>query len=244
MPDYTDLITKHANRVGIDPNQMKTIMRIESGGKAGSRTGSYKGLFQLSDREFTANGGTGSIYDPEQNTMAAANKIARENLQFKQKYGRDPTLTDTYMVHQQGEAGYAAHMARPDAPAWQNMLSTGEGRQKGVAWAKRAIWGNLSDADKAKFGNVENLSSRDFVSTWSGKVGEGGEMAEGERAAGTGTRWHRARGVEPADQPPTPDDLGKKKTVMGEAEFEPIPQPAGWQVSNLVPRIQLARVPE
>src|SRR5262245_43832299 len=134
MP-YNDLIDKHANRVGIDPSWMHKIMRIESGGNPNNITGSYKGLFQLSEKEFKRHGGSGSILDPEQNTMAAANKLAQERLTFKQKYGRDPTLGDLYMIHQQGEGGAAAHAANPDRPAWENMASTAEGRKKGAAWA-------------------------------------------------------------------------------------------------------------
>jgi Transglycosylase SLT domain len=169
MP-YDDLIDKHANRVGIDPNWMRKIMKVESGGDPRNVTGSYKGLFQLSNREFRAGGGSGDILDPEQNTMAAANKLAREKVQFKEKYGRDPKLADLYMIHQQGEGGYQAHVSNPEQPAWQNMWSTGEGKQKGEAWAKRAIWGNIPDAAKKRFGSVENVSSKDFLDLWSNKI--------------------------------------------------------------------------
>src|SRR5262245_52125106 len=155
MPDYTDIIDKHARRVGIDPKWMQRIMQIESGGDSSNRTGSYKGLFQLSDREFKAHGGTNNPYDPEQNTMAAANKLSAEALRFKQRTGRDATLKDLYMIHQQGEGGAAAHAANPDQPAWKSMASTVEGRQKGEAWAKKAIWGNVPDNLKAKYGSVE-----------------------------------------------------------------------------------------
>jgi hypothetical protein len=169
MP-YDDLIEKHANRVGVSSSWMKKIMRIESGGNASNVTGSYKGLFQLSDKEFKSHGGSGNILDPEQNIMAASNKLARDKLAFKERHGKDPSLTDLYMVHQQGEGGYAAHVANPDRPAWQNMLSTGEGKQKGEAWAKKAIWGNIPDQAKKQFGSVENVSSKDFVGLWGDKV--------------------------------------------------------------------------
>src|SRR5215469_15878097 len=85
MPNDYDFVDKHAHRVGIDSSWMRKIMRVESGGNANARTGSYKGLFQLSESEFRSNGGTGSIYDPEQNTLAAANKISREAATFQSK---------------------------------------------------------------------------------------------------------------------------------------------------------------
>jgi len=180
MP-FDDFIEKHASRVGLDPTWLRKIMRIESGGDPNQRTGSYKGLFQLSQREFQRHGGSGNIYDPEQNTMAAANKLAQEKLDFKQNYGRDPTLKDLYLVHQQGAAGYAAHMKNPNVAAWQNMLSTVEGRQKGERWAKAAIWGNLTPEAEARYGSVENVTGQNFVSEWGGKI-EGTPSATMARA--------------------------------------------------------------
>src|SRR5258708_14735697 len=174
---YDPYIDTHPNPVGIDPNWMRRIMAIESGGDPYNATGSYRGLFQLSTDEFRRNGGQGNIYDPEQNTAAAANKLAREASEFRALYGREPSLTDLYMVHQQGAGGYDAHMSYPDAPAWEDMYSTAQGRQKGSHWANQAIWGNLPDAAKRYYGSVENVSSRDFVNTWRGRV-EGGSSPQ------------------------------------------------------------------
>lgn len=159
-----------AQRFGVDPRLLKTFARIESGGRPNARTGSYKGLFQLSDREFGKYGG-GNIYDPEANASAAAQKLARESAAFKAKYGRDPAPNDLYMIHQQGEGGYAAHSANPDAPAWQNMYSTAEGRQKGPGWAKQAIWGNVPSDVRAQYpGGVDSLTSKQFMDLWAQKV--------------------------------------------------------------------------
>lgn len=244
MP-FNDIIEKHARRVGISPDWMKKIMRIESGGDPKSVTGSYKGLFQLSDREFRDGGGSGNIHDPEQNTAAAANKLARESLEFKEKYDRNPKLQDLYMIHQQGPSGYAAHMKNPDAPAWENMASTGEGKQKGEAWAKRAIWGNMPAAAKAKYGSVENVSSKDFIGEW------------GNRIEGTGTEWEptgtsrdRAPGPRMARAGYGEDDAktafleGKsKKTFLGFAEEDEFkPRVSGLTVPNLVPHFTLGKV--
>jgi len=234
MPAWDDYIEKHSARVGVDPTWMRKIMRIESGGNASARTGSYKGLFQLSDREFRNNGGTGSIYDPEQNTMAAANKIAKERLSFKNLYKREPTLTDLYLIHQQGEGGYAAHMANPSAPAWQNMRSTGEGRQKGDAWAKAAIWGNLTPAAKAKFGTVENVTSMDFVNEWGVKV-EGSGAANVSRGRPE-VKWHRSRG-EPSVEPEP-----AQKPTPKMPDWEPIQLPSMNIVAPEAPSFNLPKL--
>jgi hypothetical protein len=128
--------------------------------------------------EFKAHGGQGDIYAPEPNVAAAANKIASESKAFQARYGRAPTPTEIYMIHQQGEGGAAAHFASPDKPAWQNMYSTAEGREKGPGWAKKAIWGNIPDDLKARFGSVDNVTSADFTALWKSKV-EGGELPVG-----------------------------------------------------------------
>ena len=166
MPDYSDLIDKHFRRVGLDPAWGRKIMQIESSGDASNVTGKnehYVGLFQLDKEEFRKGGGTGDRKDPEMNTMAAANVMAQHARDFKQRTGKDVNLIDLYMIHQQGAAGYAAHVNNPDAPAWQNF-------KKASGWsddmAKQAIWGNLGPEAKKKFGSVENITSGDFVGQW------------------------------------------------------------------------------
>jgi len=57
----------------IDPRTMRAIRQIESGGNPNATTGSYKGLYQLSDGEFRRYGGQGSIYDPAENERVAGN---------------------------------------------------------------------------------------------------------------------------------------------------------------------------
>jgi hypothetical protein len=163
-------IDKAASETGLDVNMLRQFAKIESGGNPNAVTGSYKGLFQMSKEEFEKYGG-GNIFNEDDNARAAARKLAAESKRFFTAYGRPATAGDLYLVHQQGEAGYAAHLSNPTAPAWQNMLSTGEGKAKGAAWAKAAIWGNIPDQVKAQFpGGVETVSSAQFVAYWKGRV--------------------------------------------------------------------------
>jgi hypothetical protein len=184
MPKSIDeIITDAAVRYGLDPQYMGTVAKIESGKKANAhdRGSSYHGLFQLGGREFATYGGRGNIYDPVENANSAAAMMADQRNAFTAKYGRPPTPTEAYMIHQQGAAGLDAHLANPDAPAWVNMYSTGEGQQKGPGWAKRAIWGNIPDYLKPQFGNVENVTSADFINkVWLPKV-------EGDSSPATGS---------------------------------------------------------
>jgi hypothetical protein len=106
----------------------------------------------------------------DQNIRAGVTQLRAKGETFQREFGRAPTATETYLMHQQGEAGARAHFANPEQPAWVNMLGTGEGKKKGEAWAKAAIWGNLPKSAQEQFGSVENVTSRDFVGVWTQRV--------------------------------------------------------------------------
>jgi hypothetical protein len=151
--------------VTLSPEHMRTMMEVESGGREKEVTGSYKGLYQLSDAEFRKYGGQpGMIFDPEENTLAAGRKMIAEGQRAQDILGRELTPVEQYMVHQQGLYGTLAHLANPDQLAWKSWQGASH---SGDARAKEAIMGNLTDAQKATFGNdVNQLTSRDFVRLW------------------------------------------------------------------------------
>jgi hypothetical protein len=74
------------------------------------------------------------------------------------------------MVHQQGIQGAIEHYTHPERVAWQSMCATDEGLLKGEQWCRRCIWGNLLPQWKQTFGNVEKISSGDFVTLWTGRI--------------------------------------------------------------------------
>lgn len=160
------MIEEHAKREGLDPLLMRRIAMIESSGNPYAVTGSYKGLFQLSEEEFRQLGGWGSIFDPAENTRIAMKRFRQLADDFKHVNGRKPTPNELYLSHQQGLAGITEHLNYPDRPAWKAMAATQEGRKKGEAWAKKAIWGNIPGALKATFGSVEWVTSSDFIEVW------------------------------------------------------------------------------
>ena len=166
--------TGAGGRANITPELMRAIRQIESGGNPNARTGSYKGLYQLSDSEFKRLGGQGDIFNPKENERIAALKLQQEANQVAKRLGRDLTPGEIYLVHQQGVGGAYEHLTNPDRPAWQSMNATGEGRSKGEKWSRLAIWGNVPDKLKAQYGSVDNLTSGEFTKMWSDRIARGG----------------------------------------------------------------------
>src|SRR6185369_14689160 len=162
-------IKRASDAFGLDFNFMKAVAKIESGFNPKQRTGSYIGLFQLSNYEFKQHG-SGNITDPRDNSIAGAYKFATEALLFEFGTGRKPTFSDLYLIHQQGWQGAAQHVAHPKRIAWRSMCATEEGKEKGERWCKRAIWGNTLPAIKQAWKSVAKLTSSAFVGMWQQRV--------------------------------------------------------------------------
>ena len=111
-------IKRASDAFGLDFNFMKAVAKIESGFDPKQRTGSYIGLFQLSKYEFNKFG-SGQILDPRDNAVAAAYKVITEGILFEWVTHKKPTLSDLYLIHQQGWEGAAEHISQPDRIAWK-----------------------------------------------------------------------------------------------------------------------------
>jgi hypothetical protein len=164
-------IKRVADAFGLDFNFMKAVAKVESDFNPKQRTGSYIGLFQLSNAEFQQYG-SGDILDPRDNAVAAAYKFLTEDILFEITTHKRPTLNDIYLVHQQGWQGAAEHVSHSDRLAWKSMCATDEGRAKGEKWCKRAIWGNTLPAIKHIWKTVNNVTSGAFVRMWQERVSQ------------------------------------------------------------------------
>jgi hypothetical protein len=164
-------IKRASDALGIDFTFMKTVAKIESDFDPKQRTGSYIGLFQLSNYEFDKYG-SGTITSPRDNAIAAAYKFTTAAILFEIQTHKKPTLSDLYLIHQQGTQGAAEHVSHPERIAWKSMCATDEGRQKGEKWCKRAIWQNTLPAIKQIWKSVENLPSSAFVEMWQQRVAQ------------------------------------------------------------------------
>ena len=162
-------IKRASDAFGLDFNFMKAVARIESGFDPKQRTGSYIGLFQLSEYEFNKFG-SGQILDPRDNAVAAAYKVITEGILFEWVTHKKPTLSDLYLIHQQGWEGAAEHISQPDRIAWKSMCATSEGMEKGEKWCERAIWRNTLPAVKHEWKSVDKLTSGAFVEMWRERV--------------------------------------------------------------------------
>ena len=177
-PQLEGAIQSASERYSMPQSTLRAFAAIESGGNSRARTGSYYGVYQLSHSEFRKYGGHGNIFDPKANTDVAARKLRSESDAFSQHYGRAPTATELYLIHQQGVSGAAMHMANPDVSAWLNMYLTEEGRRKGPGWARIAIWGNVPADQRAQFpGGVDSITSRQFMDMWATKMAKFGGCA-------------------------------------------------------------------
>jgi hypothetical protein len=160
-----------ADAFGLDFGYMKAVAKIESDFDPKQRTGSYVGLYQLSKYEFNRYG-DGDILNARDNAIAAAYKIIVEAELFELHTHKHPTLSDLYLIHQQGIQGAEEHVSHPDRVAWQSMCATDEGQQKGERWCKRAIWQNTLPEIKKIWKSVDNLTSAAFVRMWEQRIAD------------------------------------------------------------------------
>jgi hypothetical protein len=167
VPEGTPVeeIKRVAEALGLDVNFMMTVAKIESDFDPHQRTGSYIGLYQLSNSEF-AKYGSGNILDARDNAVAAAYKIVTEAAMFEIDARKKPTMYDLYLIHQQGIQGASEHVSHPDRVAWESMCATEEGHDRGERWCKRAIWANTLPAVKKVWKTVDNLTSGAFIAMW------------------------------------------------------------------------------
>ncbi len=168
-PEINDVINSAAEEEGVDPKLMELFAEFESSGnpRAGGKT--YKGLYALSETEFAAHGGTGSIYNPAANARAAARKFAAEAKAFEDKHGMPPSRLDAWLIHNQGPKGYDALMENPDGIAWENIRKYYDSDKL----AQDAIMGNMTKDMKAQYGSdVTKLTGGQFIDAQQERIGK------------------------------------------------------------------------
>jgi len=179
----------------LPPGYAQRTFQIESGGNPNAPTGSYRGLGQFSSALEARYGiNDSNRNDPATQARALSSENGENHDALTRVLGHEPTPSDYYLAHQQGIGGAIAHLSQPNLPAWQNMYGTVEGREKGQAWAKQAIWGNMTPSMRAQFpGGVETVTSGDFVRMWAQRFYDQPVQALGV-VPGNGTNTNMADG--------------------------------------------------
>jgi hypothetical protein len=101
-------ITDASRAHHLDPNFMRSVASIESSmnpSSNASRATQYKGLYQVGRDEWDRFG-EGNIYSARDNAFATGRMFDANRAQFRSHYGRDPTDTEMYLMHQQGLGFY------------------------------------------------------------------------------------------------------------------------------------------
>jgi len=238
-----EAIATAARREGIDPKTMNIIAQIESSKNPNETTGKYKGLFQLSDAEFKALGGRGSVFDAGENARIFAYKYKIENRQLSDKLGRPVTESEAYLAHQQGVEAAYKFISKSDTSALTSRLTTEEyqqhvatqGEEEAQKWARATVWKNLTPEMKARIGNdpsrVGEITGEEFNRMWKERYRRlGGDVNRQAALA------ERAPPLDPKPQPVTPPPSKdekpspysqwyfQNKTTNKEREDVPMPQ--------------------
>jgi hypothetical protein len=82
------------------------------------------------------------------------------------------TISNLYLIHQQGTKGAEEHVMHPERIAWKSMCASDEGKEKGETWCRNADWGNTLPDVKQAWKSVDNLTSGAFVRMWQTHIDE------------------------------------------------------------------------
>lgn len=209
-PAVNSAIDRAAQQAGIRPDAMRLIADIESSGNpaAQNKGSKYSGLFQTSRELMQKYVPGGDIYNADDNALAAARNMKEEATKFAKKYNRPMTITDLYMLHQQGPAGFPAHLANPGGSAVDNVRRF-HGRD-----AEAAIWKNIPTTYRSRFpGGVQTVSSEEFMQVWRDRLGDTGAPIDGGPA-----QPGAPRAADTVQRPPYWDALTpQQRTAVTEA---------------------------
>ncbi|MGX1496889.1 hypothetical protein ACSSV1_001925 [Labrenzia sp. MBR-25] len=152
-------IVEAAQRHGQDPAKLLKIAELESSFNPAAKNSSSSagGLFQFIDGT-AADYGLKNRFDPVEASDAGA-RLLRDNRAYLAKVlGREPTVGELYLAHQQGKGGAAKLLSNPDAKAV-----------------------DLVGADAVKLnGGKKDMTAAEFAGLWLRKAGdEPGDVRHG-----------------------------------------------------------------
>lgn len=144
-------IARAAERHGVDPGALEVIASLESSfdPSAQNPNSSAGGLFQFIDSTAQAYG-LQNRFDPDQASDAAA-RLARDNINaLAGALGRQPSVGEIYLAHQQGAQGAIDLLSAPPTA----LASSVVGRE----------------AVRLNGGDPDSMTAREFANLWIGKA--------------------------------------------------------------------------
>jgi len=117
-PTVQDAIGTASKKYGVPIEAMAVIAMIESKGNPNAKNpnSSAGGLYQQINsnaRQY----GVGNRYDPHQSADGAARFMRDNQIRLRRVLGREPTVGELYLAHQQGAGGAEKLLANPNARA-------------------------------------------------------------------------------------------------------------------------------
>lgn len=156
-----------AQKYGVDPTALLTIAYIETGGSydpfSKNPSSSAKGLFQFVNKTGKQYGLSGKdAYDVDKAADAAA-RLMRDNQSYLARVlGRDPTLEELYLAHQQGAGGAAQILTSPAGAIAINTLGYDE--------VYKNVPRKPGESERAFVDRVSRMTMQEFGSIWTNKA--------------------------------------------------------------------------
>ena len=148
---------------GVDPLAMSVIAQIESSGdpNAQNPNSSAGGLFQFIDSTAQQYGLT-NRFDPDQASDAGARLMRDNSRTLFSVLGRQPTIGELYLAHQQGAGGASALLRNPNGLAVDTVghdvvtLNGGNASMTNQQFAN--IWINKANAEARRQGGTPSIA--------------------------------------------------------------------------------------
>jgi len=173
-----DAIAKASAKHGVPAQALAVIAMIESKGNPNAKNpnSSAGGLFQ----QITSNAkqyGVKNKFDPYQSADGAARFMVDNQNHLRRVLGRDPTVGELYLAHQQGAGGAAKLLTNPNARAIDVV---------GAAAVKLNVPRPKGMSDQEFNAKISAMSAREFANLWTAKADRmlSGGMGVDEALAG------------------------------------------------------------
>lgn len=234
----SEALQRAAETHKVSPLQLAVIAQLESSGDPSAKNpnSSAGGLFQFIDgtaRQY----GLNNRFDPVASSDAGA-RLLRDNRQaLRGGLGREPTIGELYLAHQQGAAGALGLLKNPNAKAAGIVgakavsLNGGTAQMAAADFAK--LWTAKADraAQKMLAGNDRSVPASDVLAYRRPSSAPGVEPLTSGSLPGPSLSAMALQGLGPdQDTEPNPVQLKRNGTLRGDAFDRAAVASYGWRL--------------